>query len=148
MFSLQEPDSWSAIIISSDLLNIGHCVMDEMRGIYAFPFRPSLTLMRLRQDFEYPLNFRSANSSLTRLSPPRYFDALMNADAYLKRHGWKGTGHSLDHTGRGIKKPLLVSHKQDQSGLGHKKAAHRVDDQWWLRAFDDSLKSIGTGQEV
>ena len=72
----------------------------------------------------------------------------MDADAYLKRHGWRGAGHSLDHTGRGIKKPLLLAHKQDQLGLGKKKAAHNTDDQWWMRAFDESLKSIGTGQEV
>jgi hypothetical protein len=72
----------------------------------------------------------------------------MDADAYLKRHGWKGTGHALDHNGRGIKKPLLIAHKQDQLGLGQKKAAHRTDDQWWMRAFDESLKNIGTGQEV
>jgi hypothetical protein len=72
----------------------------------------------------------------------------MDADAYLKRHGWKGTGHALDNHGRGIKKPLLIAHKQDQLGLGQKKAAHRTDDQWWMRAFDESLKNIGTGQEV
>jgi nucleolar protein TMA23 len=72
----------------------------------------------------------------------------MDADAYLKRHGWKGAGHALDNHGRGIKKPLLIAHKQDQLGLGQKKAAHRTDDQWWMRAFDESLKNIGTGQEV
>lgn len=74
----------------------------------------------------------------------------MDADAYLRRQGWRGTGHSLDHTDRGIKKPLLITHKQDQLGLGKKKAAHSADDQWWMRAFDESLKNIGsgTGQEV
>jgi nucleolar protein TMA23 len=72
----------------------------------------------------------------------------MDANAYLRRQGWKGAGHSLDGHGRGIKKPLLIAHKQDQLGLGKKKAAHSADDQWWMRAFDDSLKSIGTGQEV
>lgn len=72
----------------------------------------------------------------------------MDAGAYLRRQGWKGAGHSLDRTGRGIKKPLLIAHKQDQLGLGKKKAAHSVDDQWWMRAFDESLQSIGTGQQV
>jgi hypothetical protein len=72
----------------------------------------------------------------------------MDAESYLKRHGWRGTGHSLDHTDRGIKKPLLIAHKQDQMGLGTKKAAHKTDDQWWMRAFDESLKNIGTGKEV
>jgi nucleolar protein TMA23 len=71
----------------------------------------------------------------------------MNAEAYLRKQGWQGSGHSLDGEGRGIKKPLLIAHKQDQLGLGKKKAAYTTDDQWWMRAFDDSLKNIGTGQE-
>ncbi|KAF1943542.1 hypothetical protein EJ02DRAFT_421182 [Clathrospora elynae] len=71
----------------------------------------------------------------------------MNAEAYLRKQGWQGSGHSLDSTGRGIKKPLLISHKQDQLGLGKKKAAHTTDDQWWMRAFDQSLQNIGTGKE-
>jgi nucleolar protein TMA23 len=72
----------------------------------------------------------------------------MNAEQYLRKQGWQGSGHSLDSTGRGIKKPLLISHKTDQLGLGKKKAAHTTDDQWWMRAFDASLQSIGTGKEV
>jgi nucleolar protein TMA23 len=72
----------------------------------------------------------------------------MNAEQYLRNQGWQGSGHSLDSTGRGIKKPLLISHKTDQLGLGKKKAAHTTDDQWWMRAFDASLQSIGTGKEV
>jgi nucleolar protein TMA23 len=72
----------------------------------------------------------------------------MNAEAYLRKQGWQGSGHSLDGEGRGIKKPLLIAHKQDQLGLGKKKAAYTTDDQWWMRAFDDSLKNIGSGQEV
>lgn len=72
----------------------------------------------------------------------------MNAEAYLRKQGWQGSGHSLDGEGRGIKKPLLIAHKQDQLGLGKKKAAYTTDDQWWMRAFDDSLKNIGSGQDV
>ncbi|KAI2481169.1 hypothetical protein Ptr902_06964 [Pyrenophora tritici-repentis] len=71
----------------------------------------------------------------------------MNAEAYLRKQGWQGSGHSLDHTGRGIKKPLLITHKNDQLGLGKKKAAHTMDDQWWLRAYDQSLQTIGTGKD-
>lgn len=71
----------------------------------------------------------------------------MDASALLVRQGWRGTGHSLDTTDRGIKKPLLISHKRDTLGLGKKKAAHNVDDQWWMRAFDESLRNIGSGQE-
>lgn len=72
----------------------------------------------------------------------------MNADAYLRKQGWRGSGHSLDSTDRGIKKPLMIAHKQDQLGLGKKKAAYTTDDQWWMRAYDQSLQSIGTGKEV
>jgi hypothetical protein len=71
----------------------------------------------------------------------------MDASAILRKQGWQGTGHSLDTTGRGIKRPLLISHKQDQLGLGTKKAAHKADDQWWMRAFDESLANIGSGKE-
>lgn len=71
----------------------------------------------------------------------------MNASALLQSQGWLGAGHSLDTSGRGIKKPLLIAHKQDQLGLGQQKAAHRTDDQWWMRAFDESLATIGTGKE-
>lgn len=70
----------------------------------------------------------------------------MNAEGLLRKQGWRGAGYSLDTTGRGIKKPLLISHKQDQLGLGKKKASHTTDDQWWMRAFDESLQNLGTGQ--
>jgi hypothetical protein len=82
---------------------------------------------------------------------PKFFHPThppMNAESYLRKQGWKGSGHSLDSTGRGIKKPLLIAHKQDQLGLGKKKAAWTTDDQWWMRAYDQSLQQIGTGQEV
>ena len=72
----------------------------------------------------------------------------MDARAYLTGLGWRGEGNSLDKEDRGIKKPLLISHKRDLLGLGKKKAAQNVSDQWWLRAFDESLKTIGTGKEV
>ncbi|KAF2093470.1 hypothetical protein NA57DRAFT_23372, partial [Rhizodiscina lignyota] len=68
----------------------------------------------------------------------------MDASAYLKSHGWRGSGYSLDHSDRGLKKPLLVSHKIDVLGVGKKK--HNHSDQWWMRAFDETLKALGTGQ--
>jgi len=105
--------------------------------------------------------FGGPHCALTpRTSPPKFPGAkvshvpspspapAMNAEAYLRKQGWQGSGHSLDKTGRGIKKPLLIAHKNDQLGLGKKKAAHTTDDQWWLRAFDQSLQSIGTGKDV
>ncbi|KAK3710713.1 hypothetical protein LTR37_010132 [Vermiconidia calcicola] len=71
----------------------------------------------------------------------------MDASAYLRKQGWRGDGHSLDYTNRGISKPLLVSKKVDVLGVGLNK--HKaVSDQWWLRAFDEGLKSFGTGKET
>lgn len=70
----------------------------------------------------------------------------MNAEGLLRKQGWRGAGFSLDTTDRGIKKPLLISHKQDQLGLGKKKASHTTDDQWWMRAFDESLQNLGSGK--
>lgn len=70
----------------------------------------------------------------------------MDAQAYLRKQGWRGSGHSLDHTNRGITKPLLVSKKVDVLGVGLNKHA-AVSDQWWLRAFDAGLQALGTGKE-
>ncbi|KAF2858073.1 hypothetical protein K470DRAFT_193500, partial [Piedraia hortae CBS 480.64] len=70
----------------------------------------------------------------------------MDAAAYLTRHGWRGKGHSLDHSNRGLTKPLMISRKVDVLGVGINKHA-AVSDQWWMRAFDESLKSFGTGKE-
>ncbi|KAL9013932.1 MAG: hypothetical protein Q9173_001397 [Seirophora scorigena] len=65
----------------------------------------------------------------------------MNATAYLTRHGWRGDGHALHPSGNGIKKPLTVSKKTNRLGVGKK--AHDVHaDQWWSRAFDETLRSI------
>jgi hypothetical protein len=70
----------------------------------------------------------------------------MDASAYLRKQGWRGDGHSLDHSNRGIKKPLLVSKKVDVLGVGLNKHTS-VSDQWWLRAFDQGLKKLGTGEQ-
>ena len=65
----------------------------------------------------------------------------MDTSAYLSNQGWLGDGHSLHPSGRGIKKPLLVSHKKNVLGIGLKK--HDVHaDQWWARAFDSRLKDL------
>ncbi|KAF2454733.1 hypothetical protein BDY21DRAFT_272412, partial [Lineolata rhizophorae] len=73
----------------------------------------------------------------------------MDAAAYLKGQGWRGLGYSLDKQDRGIARPLLVSHKKDGLGLGKQKAGHAVSsDQWWLQAYDQSLKNAGTGKET
>ncbi|MCJ1236322.1 hypothetical protein MMC14_004303 [Varicellaria rhodocarpa] len=65
----------------------------------------------------------------------------MDTSAYLAGQGWLGNGHSLDPTGRGLKGPLLVSRKSNTFGVGLKKHDAHAD-QWWARAFDDSLKNL------
>ena len=65
----------------------------------------------------------------------------MDTAGYLTRQGWRGTGHALHPTGRGIKKPLLISQKKNVLGIGKKKHDAHAD-QWWARAFDSSLKDL------
>lgn len=65
----------------------------------------------------------------------------MDTAAYLANQGWRGDGHALHHSGRGIVKPLLISQKQNVLGIGKKKHDAHAD-QWWLRAFDATLKGI------
>ncbi|KAL8794154.1 MAG: hypothetical protein Q9182_007630 [Xanthomendoza sp. 2 TL-2023] len=65
----------------------------------------------------------------------------MDTHLYLTRQGWRGTGHALQSNGQGISKPLLVSQKANVLGVGKK--AHDVHaDQWWARAFDETLKGL------
>ena len=68
----------------------------------------------------------------------------MDTSAYLTNQGWLGSGHALYPTGRGIKKPLLVSQKSNVLGIGKKKHDAHAD-QWWARAFDKSLKGLEVG---
>ena len=65
----------------------------------------------------------------------------MNATAYLAGLGWKGEGHTLQPSGRGLKKPLLAAHKQNVNGLGLTKD-NAITSQWWLDSFDKSLKAF------
>ncbi|TLD38235.1 Nitrate transporter [Venturia nashicola] len=71
----------------------------------------------------------------------------MDAAKHLKGLGWRGEGHSLDSTNRGLRKPLLVSNRHANQGLGSKSQKEKQADQWWLNAFDNALKEIGTGKE-
>ncbi|KAF1988562.1 hypothetical protein K402DRAFT_310415, partial [Aulographum hederae CBS 113979] len=72
----------------------------------------------------------------------------MDAAGLLKRHGWRGAGFALDHDSgnRGLQRPLLTSKKVDVLGVGKKKV--EISDQWWLRAYDESLKELGTGKKT
>ncbi|MCJ1421477.1 hypothetical protein MMC32_007841 [Xylographa parallela] len=68
----------------------------------------------------------------------------MDTSAYLTNQGWRGLGYALHPTGRGIKRPLLVSQKSNVLGIGKKKYDAHAD-QWWDRAFDNSLKELEIG---
>lgn len=70
----------------------------------------------------------------------------MDAAGLLKKQGWRGLGHSLDSNNKGLRKPLLVSKKVDVLGVGINKA-DVIQGQWWLKAFDSSLKDFGTGKK-
>lgn len=65
----------------------------------------------------------------------------MDAAAYLTSQGWPGDGHALHYSGRGITKPVHVAQKANVLGVG-KKQHDAYADQWWARAFDDTLKGL------
>ena len=71
----------------------------------------------------------------------------MDAHALLTSQGWRGTGNSLHPTSNsiGLSKPLLVSQKQNNLGLGKKQ--HKTSDMWWMNAFDSSLKGLDTSKQ-
>jgi nucleolar protein TMA23 len=73
----------------------------------------------------------------------------MDAQAYLMRHGWSGPGNPLQpntrpgpHGGLGLTRPILVSRKANNHGVG-KKTTKDPTNQWWLRGFEDALKGVG-----
>ena len=70
----------------------------------------------------------------------------MDAAAYLTSQGWLGEGHALHHSGRGITKPIIASKKSNVFGIGKKKHDAHAD-QWWARAFDDTLKGLNTTRD-
>ena len=67
----------------------------------------------------------------------------MDPEAYLTNQGWRGHGHPLHYSGRGIIKPLHLSQKANIFGVGKKQHDAHAD-QWWARAFDDTLKGLNT----
>lgn len=70
----------------------------------------------------------------------------MDTAAYLTNHGWRGNGHALHHSGRGITKPVIVPRKADLLGVGRKKHDAQAD-QWWARAFEDTLNVLSTTKD-
>ena len=92
------------------------------------------------------LNPKTENNSIPTTDRPLHESRKMDAEAYLKRQGWLGKGNALQPAkSTSLKRPLLVAKKVDVLGLGLSK--HDVSDQWWLRAFDSSLKALGTGKK-
>ncbi|KAH8813275.1 hypothetical protein F5884DRAFT_820884 [Xylogone sp. PMI_703] len=71
----------------------------------------------------------------------------MNAHALLTSQGWRGKGHSLHPTSdsTGLSRPILVSRKQNNLGVGKKQ--HKTSDMWWMNAFDKSLQGLDTSKE-
>lgn len=71
----------------------------------------------------------------------------MDAHALLTSQGWRGSGHSLHPTSdnSGLSRPLLISRKQNNLGVGKKQ--HKTSDMWWMNAFDKTLKGLDTTQE-
>ena len=72
----------------------------------------------------------------------------MDAKAHLQNLGWRGLGYSLDQANRGLARPLLISQRSGNGGVGQKKQAEKQADQWWLNAFDSALKDLGSGKSV
>ena len=70
----------------------------------------------------------------------------MDTAAYLTSQGWAGHGHALHHSGRGIIKPIAVTQKNNVLGIGRKKHDAHAD-QWWARAFDETLKGINATKD-
>ena len=68
----------------------------------------------------------------------------MDAAAYLVSQGWRGDGHALQ-SGRGITKPIRISQKANVLGVGKKQHDAHAD-QWWARAFEDTLKGLNTSR--
>ena len=70
----------------------------------------------------------------------------MDAHAVLTSHGWRGKGHSLHPTSdtAGLSRPILVSQKQNNLGVGKKQ--HKTSDMWWMNAFDKSLQALDTSE--
>ena len=70
----------------------------------------------------------------------------MDTAAYLASQGWAGHGHALHYSGRGIIKPIAVAQKNNVLGVGKKKHDAHAD-QWWARAFDETLKGINATKD-
>jgi nucleolar protein TMA23 len=66
----------------------------------------------------------------------------MDSNKYLKSFGWK-EGEALQKGG--IKRPILVKHKNDKKGIGHQ--PNGGVDAWWERLFDGQLKAFDVKED-
>jgi nucleolar protein TMA23 len=66
----------------------------------------------------------------------------MDSNRYLKSFGWK-EGEALQKGG--IKRPILVKHKNDKKGIGHQPSGGV--DAWWERLFDGQLKAFDVKED-
>ncbi|XP_012941845.1 G patch domain-containing protein 4 [Aplysia californica] len=64
----------------------------------------------------------------------------------LEKHGWKkGSGLGKEEHGRAD--PIKVTLKMDKAGVGHD-PGKEFTDHWWMRAFNDAAKKIGTKKQA
>jgi nucleolar protein TMA23 len=93
----------------------------------------------------------------------------MNARSILESYGWAGPGHPLHpnaykqkgHRGlaydpnalpsttfasSGLIKPLLVSKKQGNLGVGRKAHEPQAGNEWWLKGFEKALGDVGKSE--
>jgi hypothetical protein len=95
----------------------------------------------------------------------------MDAHAHLLALGWAGPGHSLDsrpplrqegrgglpydpsesshgNNGNGLVKPLLISRKKSNFGIGKSSHEPAAGSDWWLRCFETALSKVGQSSDT
>jgi len=90
----------------------------------------------------------------------------MDAKAHLLSLGWAGPGHALDsrpykqkghrglaydpnqshNTGNGLVRPLLISQRRGNLGIGKKAHEPTAGNDWWLKGFESALGNIGKSE--
>jgi len=99
----------------------------------------------LLPDLHFDANKNSLPTLHKQIQAP--FNLKMDAHALLTSQGWRGKGHSLHPTSdtTGLSRPILVSQKTNNHGIGKKQ--HKTSDMWWMDAFDKSLQGLDTSEK-